>query len=203
MGELGLPDWMLGECTRPLSVSQDPCVRRISVRPAEPGDAAGIARVCAEGWRDTYAGIYTGEHIESVIAEYYTVERIAAEITAPEGWDGWIVAVEDGEVVGAGGGGLIEPGAGEVFVLYLDPKRRREGIGTLILDAITRQQLAQGAREQWVSVEPDNEKGLPFYNARGFEARGKRPAWGSAPEEGRFSLRLMRRVDPPHTPQQA
>ena len=80
---------------------------RIIIRRAEPDDAEGIARVCAEGWRDTYAG----------------------------------------------------------------------------------------AREQWVSVEPENAKGLPFYEARGFEARGERPAWGSAPEEGRVSLRLMRRLD--------
>jgi ribosomal protein S18 acetylase RimI-like enzyme len=170
-------------------------VGRIIIRRAEPDDAKGIARVCAEGWRDTYVDIYTPEQIESVIAEYYTPERITAEITAPQGWHGWIVAVDDGLVVGAGGGGMIEPDAGEVFVLYLDPTRRREGIGSLLLDAITEQQRAEGAREQWVSVEPDNAKGLPFYEARGFEARGERPAWGSAPEEGRVSLRLMRRVD--------
>jgi ribosomal protein S18 acetylase RimI-like enzyme len=90
---------------------------------------------------------------------------------------------------------MIEPGAGEVFVLYLDPERRGEGIGTLLLDAITRQQLAHGAHEQWVSVEPENVKGLPFYKARAFQVRGTRPTWGSAPEEGRSSLRLMRRLD--------
>ena len=89
---------------------------------------------------------------------------------------------------------MIEPGVGEIFVLYLDPTRRREGIGSLLLDAITEQQRADGAREQWVSVEPDNVKGLPFYEARGFVARGECPALGSAPEEGRISLRLMRRL---------
>jgi ribosomal protein S18 acetylase RimI-like enzyme len=170
-------------------------VGRIIIRRAEADDAEGIARVCAEGWWDTYAGIHTLEQIESVIAEYYTPERIAAEIAAPQGWHGWIVAVDDGLVVGAGGGGMIEPGVGEIFVLYLDPTRRREGIGSLLIDAITKQQHADGAREQWVSVEPDNAKGLPFYEARGFEARGERPAWGLAPEEGRVSLRLMRRLD--------
>ena len=55
---------------------------RIIIRRAEPDDAEEIARVCAEGWRDTYLGIYTPEQIESVIAEYYTPERIAAEIAA-------------------------------------------------------------------------------------------------------------------------
>lgn len=89
---------------------------------------------------------------------------------------------------------MIEPRVGELFVLYLDPARRGQGIGTLLLDAVTEQQRAAGAREQWVSVDPRNKKGLPFYNARGFEARGARPQWGTSPEEGRVSLRLVRRL---------
>ena len=121
-----------------------------------------------------------------MIAEYCEPERIRREIAAPEGWDGWIVAVEEETVIGAGGGGMTEPGVAEIFVLYLDPTRRGEGIGTLILDAITEQQRAQGAREQWVSVEPENRKGLPFYFARGFEVHGQRPEWGTTPEEGHF-----------------
>jgi ribosomal protein S18 acetylase RimI-like enzyme len=171
-------------------------MRRLLIRRAEADDADGIARVCAAGWRDTYRGIKERERIEAVIAEYYAPERISREIANPEGWDGWIVAVEDDTVIGAGGGGMTEPGVGEIFVLYLDPTRRGEGIGTLMLDAITEQQRAQGAREQWVSVEPENTKGLPFYYARGFEVRGQRPEWGTAPKEGRVSLRLVRRLEP-------
>jgi GNAT superfamily N-acetyltransferase len=99
------------------------------------------------------------------------------------------VAVEDESVIGAGGGGVTEPGVGDIFVLYLDPTRRGEGIGTLILDAITEQQRAQGAREQWVSVEPTNKKGRV---ASKYAASG--PNGGTTPEEGRISLRLMRRL---------
>jgi hypothetical protein len=36
-------------------------------------------------------------------------------------------------------------------------------------------------------------KGLPFYLARGFEVRDRRPAWDPA-LEGRISARLMRRL---------
>jgi GNAT superfamily N-acetyltransferase len=169
---------------------------RLIIRRAETHDAEGIARVCAAGWRDTYRGLKEPERIEAVIAEYYTPERITREIASPEGWDGWIVAVENDIVIGAGGGGMILPGVGEIFVLYLDPTRRGEGIGTLLLEAITEQQRSQGARKQWVSVEPENTKGLPFYYARGFELRGERPEWGTSPEEGRVSLRLMRRLEP-------
>lgn len=169
---------------------------QITIRSAQPEDVSGIVRVCSAGWRDTYRGLKKPERIEAVIAEYYTPDRIRRELAAREGWDGWIVAVEEGAVVGAGGGGITSPGVGEIFVLYLDPTRRGEGIGTLLLDAITEQQRAQGAGEQWVSVEPDNMKGLPFYSARGFELRGERPEWGTPPEEGRISLRLVRRLDP-------
>jgi GNAT superfamily N-acetyltransferase len=136
------------------------------IRRAETRDADGIARVCATGWRDTYRELKEPERIEAVIAEYYAPERIRREIAIPEGWDGWIVAVEDDTVIGAGGGGMTEPGVGEVFVLYLDPTRRGEGIGTLILDAITEQQRAQGAREQWVSVEPENERSSVLLRSR-------------------------------------
>ena len=168
--------------------------RDVRIRPAEPGDAEGVARVCAAGWRDTYAGLMAPERIETVIAEYYTPERICREIGPADEWDGWIVAVEDADVVGAGAGGMTAPAIGELFVLYLHPRRRGEGIGTRLVETITEQQRIQGAREQWVSVEPGNDKALPFYRARGFEVRGTRPEWGTAPEAGRLSLRLMRRL---------
>ena len=63
---------------------------------------------------------------------------------------------------------MIEDNFGEVFVLYLNPSRRNEGIGTMILDAITKQQKEEyNATEQWVSVAKGNQKGIPFYEAKG------------------------------------
>jgi hypothetical protein len=51
-------------------------VGKMIIRRAVPDDASGIARVCAEGWRNTYHDIYATEEIEEVIADYYTPERI-------------------------------------------------------------------------------------------------------------------------------
>lgn len=78
------------------------------------------------------------------------------------------------EVVGAIGGGLTGPEEAEVFVLYLLPHRRREGIGTRLLDHLTEIQRAMGAKKQWVSVTKGNGKGIPFYEARGFKRVGER-----------------------------
>ncbi len=44
--------------------------------------------------------------------------------------------------------------------------------------AITDQQRAQGEAEQWVTVIEGNDKGIPFYEARGFRRHGARSAHG-------------------------
>ena len=154
-------------------------------------DVDDICRICSEGWRETYRDLLPHEEIERAVAEFYSPDRVTAEVTAPEGWDGWWVAEDsEGHIAAVGGGGLTAPGVGEVFVLYADPARRGEGAGSAILTAITDEQRDRGAAEQWVSVVPGNELALPFYRARGFVERGTRPAYGTAGT----SLRLWRRI---------
>ena len=167
----------------------------MQARRAEFRDVLAVCRICSEGWRDTYAGLHTTEDIEATIARFYTPERVTAEL-AERGtdWGAWWVAEQDGgQIVAAGGGGLIEPGVGELFVLYADPALRYRGGGSAVLAALTDQQLTQGAREQWVSVGKSNMKGIPFYEARGFSLRGQRAAYEM---QGHESLRYWRTLDP-------
>jgi len=167
----------------------------IEVVQAAPEHAAGICRVCADGWRAAYEDLCSREYIERIIAELYNEERVLKEImeTGRE-WGGWFVAIENGRVVGAGGDGMTGERTGEVFVLYVDPDRRNEGIGTLLLDAITRQQKELGAVEQWVSVFKGNRKGIPFYEARGFVFHHEQPANGNRDGESYVSLRYRRLI---------
>lgn len=74
---------------------------------------------------------------------------------------------------------MIGDELGEIFVLYVDPQMRNRGIGTKILDAITQQQKAWGAKEQWVSVQKGNQKGTPFYEAKGFSFQHERESYGN------------------------
>src|SRR5699024_4431458 len=78
------------------------------------------------------------------------------------------VAIESGKVIGAGGGGMTGETVGEVFVLYLEPERRNEGIGSKILDAITIQQKEFGAKEQWVSVQKGIKRESRFMKQKAF-----------------------------------
>ncbi|MHC8520923.1 GNAT family N-acetyltransferase [Rossellomorea sp. H39__3] len=99
----------------------------------------GISDVCSRGYRATYGESHPKSYIERIIEEFYHPDRISSEITdGGDGWDGWYVALEEGTVLGAIGGGMTGAYQGEVFVLYLDPDRRGEGIGTLLLEALTR-----------------------------------------------------------------
>lgn len=141
----------------------------ITVIKADQRHVQGIARVCSESYRVTYKDLYSPEYIEQVIQDYYQPERIQHEI-GPENrvWGGYFVALDGEQVVGAAGGGMIDRTVGELFVLYLEPTRRNQGIGSLLLAAVTEQQKRFGATTQWVSVQKDNLLAIPFYERRGF-----------------------------------
>ena len=103
--------------------------------------------------------------------------------------------VKDDEIVGAIGGGVDEKGIAEVYVLYLDPMKRNNGIGTKLLDHLTDIQKAKyGAYEQWVSVTKDNTLGIPFYEARGFHFEHEQQSYESKPEDRAISLRYKREI---------
>lgn len=167
----------------------------IEIRRAVLEDAPGISKVCTDGYRKTYPELLPESQIEKVIREFYNEERIRKEIVETfRGWNGWFVAVDDGQVVGAGGGGFTGEETSELFVLYLDPDRKREGIGSKVLAAITTDQIARGAKEQWVSVAKGNRMGIPFYEAAGFEFQEERSSYGALEEDGHRSLCYKRKL---------
>lgn len=163
---------------------------------ANESHVEGIAKVCTEGYWATYQELFAKEHIERVVEEFYSCERILGEVTtSDQNWGGYFVAVEDGVVVGAGGGGIIGEATGELFVLYVDPNRRNEGIGTMILNAVTRQQKEDfNATEQWVSVTKGNMKGIPFYEAKGFVFKHEQSSYENSENEDLVSLRYYRKL---------
>jgi len=85
--------------------------------------------------------------------------------------------------------------AGEVYVLYLDPILRGQGIGTRLLDFFTKiQKHTYGSKEQWVSVAKGNNYGIPFYEARGFIFQHEEMAYGTIEEDQDISLKYKRDI---------
>ena len=146
----------------------------IEIRQATAADVDGIIRVCSDANWATYRpqGLLTDEQIAASIAEYYTPERVGREVqNITDAQSGYFVAVDTatGEIVGAGCGGLWEPDVACLYCLYLDPDRKREGIGTRLLAAITNDAAARGAKEQIVHAAKGNQMAIPFYEAQGFK----------------------------------
>jgi ribosomal protein S18 acetylase RimI-like enzyme len=167
----------------------------IEIKQADVNHINGIIQVCSEGYRDTYKDTHTKEYIERIIGDFYNNERVEEEVLhISDGWNGYFVAIDDGVVVGAIGGGLIDKDQSEVFVLYLDPHRRGEGIGTKLLQALTEIQQKKGSRKQWVSVAKGNEKGIPFYEARNFQLVNEQTSYGNTDDEEYVSLRYCREI---------
>jgi GNAT superfamily N-acetyltransferase len=161
----------------------------IQIRKANETHVDGIVKVCTEANWATYSDIYTRDYIEAIIEEYYNHDRVLKEVTTTSvGWGGYFVASDKNKVIGAAGGGMIDDTASEVYVLYIDPTRRNEGIGTLLLDAVTEQQKKLQSCEQWVSVQKGNNKGIPFYEARGFQYQYEEES------DGYISLRYRRKI---------
>ncbi|WP_430783062.1 GNAT family N-acetyltransferase [Actinoplanes sp. G11-F43] len=167
----------------------------VLVRAARDEDAAAIRDICVRGYRKTYPTLLSSEFIERMLAEFFTLERVTAEVAAaPPGWLGYQVAEEDGRIVGAGVGGLTAPGVGELFTLYLDPDERGRGLGTLLLDRVTGQLRAAGATEMWVAALDGNELAIPFYQARGFRKVERRRTYGSTEADDAWSWRFSRPI---------
>ncbi|WP_342742122.1 GNAT family N-acetyltransferase [Virgibacillus siamensis] len=154
---------------------------------ANESHVKGISNICIRGYWATYGETHRKDWIERVISEFYNHERILSEVTeSNRDWGGYFVAVENGEVIGAAGGGMIDEEVGELFVIYIDPARRNEGIGSKLLDAVTKQQkLEYRAKEQWVSVQKGNMKGIPFYEAKGLIFK-----YEKAPKENPMYIKL-------------
>ncbi|MGI2329048.1 GNAT family N-acetyltransferase [Planococcus sp. YIM B11945] len=164
----------------------------MSVTIVEPAQdhAQAIAVICSTGWRQTVAGKFSEEYQLKNTAFWYNEERVKNDI---EQGVYSFVALVDSKVVGVIGGGMTAPAVGEVYVFYLDPAYRYQGIGRRLLDALTEQQKAQGAVEQWVSVQEGNKLGLPFYEARGFVYRTKKEETTDTGEL-QISLRYSRSI---------
>ncbi|EZH67501.1 acetyltransferase [Bacillaceae bacterium JMAK1] len=167
----------------------------IQVQKATKQHVTGIISVCTRGYWSTYKELASAKYIQRICDEFYHEARVSREVTeTSKHWGGYFVALENGTVVGAGGGGMIAEQSAELFVLYLDPDRRNEGIGSRLLAEITKQQVTLGATEQWVSVQQHNEKGIPFYKAKGFIYQTKQKGYRTTENEQYVSLRYKRNI---------
>ncbi len=137
----------------------------VTVRRAQPDDAAAIREVAHDAWRVTYHELIGEEPVERFLAQAYTPERVALRIERHETFVG---AVDGGDASGVDA--FVESMLGgdhaHIVAFYTRPSARGLGIGSALLDRVI-------ATFPGLDISADvligNELGEPFYIARGFE----------------------------------
>src|SRR5262249_20099201 len=115
---------------------------QITIRPARPEDARGIARLDVETWRTTYAGVLSSAYLVGL-----------SQRRRELGWRNGILHEPRDVRVGVGAGTLLGFGScgpnrgdrrflGEVFTLYVAPDWQNQGIGRRLLIALFRRLVA-------------------------------------------------------------
>lgn len=162
----------------------------VTIKKPTENHIEAISAICSVGWKQTVEGKLSKEYQEQNTAFWYNHDRIQSDLAA-----GFYthIALVDSDVRGVIGGALTGPDVGEVFMLYVDESCRYKGIGRQLLAAITELQKELGATEQWVSVQEGNQRGIPFYEARGFVYQAKNVELTDT-EEQQVSLRYFRKI---------
>jgi GNAT superfamily N-acetyltransferase len=137
------------------------------VRKAVTADAAGIARVHIQAWRETYSRLVEPGELDALDAD-----------ARAERWSGilgegrslaWVAVVED-VVVGFAATGTFRqhdrPRPVELEALYLLTEQHGSGAGQALLEA------AIGDAPAFLFVAADNPRAARFYERNGFVADG-------------------------------
>jgi GNAT superfamily N-acetyltransferase len=133
---------------------------QIRVRRATPSHAPAIRVIADSAWRETYRELLRPETIDWFLERAYSEDRVALRIERNETW-----VAELDHAVAAFAESAIEPDRVTLVAIYADPERRGLGLGTALLDAITR---AHPGLPVAADVLTGNVAGETFYIARGF-----------------------------------
>jgi ribosomal protein S18 acetylase RimI-like enzyme len=144
----------------------------VQVRPAQPGDARGIAEVHVRTWQATYPGIVPDEYLASLSIEKY---EAMWHDNIVKGAPRIFVAVDPGEVLGwvAYGPSRDEgaaANAAEIWAIYVATANWGKGIGRQLWEHARGDLVAMGFATISLWAFPENERAGVFYKALGFEA---------------------------------
>jgi GNAT superfamily N-acetyltransferase len=117
----------------------------LTIRPAEPADAAGVAEVNLSAWQTTYRGILDDDYVQGRSSQDQLVvwRDLLAE---PNPSRQYFVALEDDRVLGYCGAGrnadTHSPFQAELYGATVLPGRHGQGIGSRLL----------GTQAQWLRL---------------------------------------------------
>jgi GNAT superfamily N-acetyltransferase len=144
-------------------------------------DAAAIAGIYVETWREAYPGMLPDRMLLGMSRARQT-QSWRGSICDP-GQNVLLAEDARGEVIGFGSCGRTRhsslPFSGEIYTLYVAPDHQRHGIGSLLLGALLRELHRNGHRTALVWALADNPSRF-FYEAMGatLVAESSEVLWG-------------------------
>jgi GNAT superfamily N-acetyltransferase len=167
----------------------------LTLRPAEPADAAAVAGVHVRAWQEGYHGLLPAEYLDTLRLED-RMHRYTFGRTDP-GAPMTLVALRHGVVCGFVTTGPSPDedlaGAAEVHALYVDPAAWGTGVGRRLMAGARRDLRRQGYAEAALWVLAGNARAERFYGADGWRPDGGRrnhEVWGVLVDERRFRRAL-------------
>lgn len=161
------------------------------MRPAEPRDALGVARVHVRAWQKAYRGLLPDDYLDQLRPED-RARRYDFASTNPAA-PATIVAADENGICGfATTAPSRTPGLsrhGELCALYVDPEQWGRGIGSALIAAACDRLLALGFRHAVLWVLAGNTRAERFYRNNGWVCDGLRRTelvWGLMLEEVRY-----------------
>ena len=142
--------------------------QEIRIRQAVDSDAPGIARVHIDSWRSTYAGIVPAEHLAGL--DYDEREARWHRILADRRQNAFVAETADGRIIGFASGGPERSDdaayPGELYAIYIDESRQRQGVGRRLVAALGAWFLSRGWQSMLLWVLAENPS-RGFYEAIG------------------------------------
>ena len=155
-----------------------------SIRRATVQDSAALSRLAAATFRDAFEAENTPEDMARYLAEAFTPERQAAEITDPASTV--LVAEDDGESGRAELVGYAHLVAGppiphavrgpaplEIKRIYVARAWHGQGVAQALMDACIDAARVRGAQTLWLGVWERNPRAVAFYAKYGFVRVGQ------------------------------
>lgn len=99
----------------------------------------------------------------------------------------FLLAVEAGEILGYCGI-YMAADEGEITNVAVSPKRRREGIGELLLEALLRVGRKNAISRFFLEVRKSNESAILLYMKHGFKKCGERRDFYEIPKEDAYLM---------------
>ena len=130
------------------------------IRAAAPGDAAAVAEIWREGWRDGHLG-----HVPDELVAVRTDESFRARAADRVG--DTTVAVVDGQVAG-----FVMVVGDEVEQVYVSSAHRGRGVADALLAEAERQVRETGSGAAWLAVVAGNSRARAFYERLGWRDDG-------------------------------